>query len=233
VPRLVALATAAPEHAVPQARIRELVERLFEGGPAGYSGCSRCSITRGSRRRSVCMPLEWYTEPRTFAEQNALYVEHALRLGASAAAARWPRPGCRRRRWITSSSSRPRGWPRRASTRGCRWRSAAARLPPHARSGAWAARAAPPASRARATSRWPDPAAVVLLVAVELCSLTFRHADRDKRNLVATSLFSDGAGRRGHRRSGGPRRRGDPGARLARALELVAPAARCGRTHST
>jgi alkylresorcinol/alkylpyrone synthase len=28
---------------------------------------------------------------------------------------------------------------------------------------------------------------------VELCSLTFRHEDTDKRNLVATSLFADGA----------------------------------------
>jgi alkylresorcinol/alkylpyrone synthase len=33
----------------------------------------------------------------------------------------------------------------------------------------------------------------VLLVAVELCSLTFRLEDMDKRNLVATSLFADGA----------------------------------------
>src|SRR5262249_56237090 len=38
-----------------------------------------------------------------------------------------------------------------------------------------------------------DPNARVLLVAVELCSLTFRHEDLDKRNLVATSLFADGA----------------------------------------
>jgi alkylresorcinol/alkylpyrone synthase len=38
-----------------------------------------------------------------------------------------------------------------------------------------------------------DPAARVLLVALELCSLTFQRGDLDRRNLVATSLFSDGA----------------------------------------
>jgi alkylresorcinol/alkylpyrone synthase len=32
-----------------------------------------------------------------------------------------------------------------------------------------------------------------LLVVVELCALTFRHADRSKSNLVATALFGDGA----------------------------------------
>jgi alkylresorcinol/alkylpyrone synthase len=37
------------------------------------------------------------------------------------------------------------------------------------------------------------PGAVVLVVAVELCSLTFLKDDRSKRNLVATALFGDGA----------------------------------------
>src|SRR5204862_3728221 len=38
-----------------------------------------------------------------------------------------------------------------------------------------------------------DPGARVLLVALELCSLTFQAGDLSKRNLVATSLFGDGA----------------------------------------
>jgi alkylresorcinol/alkylpyrone synthase len=38
-----------------------------------------------------------------------------------------------------------------------------------------------------------DPSARVLLVALELCSLTFQPGDVSKRNLVATSLFGDGA----------------------------------------
>ena len=38
-----------------------------------------------------------------------------------------------------------------------------------------------------------DPGSKVLLLVVELCSLTFRHADRSKSNLVATALFGDGA----------------------------------------
>jgi alkylresorcinol/alkylpyrone synthase len=38
-----------------------------------------------------------------------------------------------------------------------------------------------------------DPSARVLLVALELCSLTFQPEDVTKRNLVAASLFADGA----------------------------------------
>ncbi len=37
-----------------------------------------------------------------------------------------------------------------------------------------------------------NPDAVILLIAVELCSLTFRRNDFSKSNFVATSLFSDG-----------------------------------------
>jgi alkylresorcinol/alkylpyrone synthase len=38
-----------------------------------------------------------------------------------------------------------------------------------------------------------DPSARVLLVALELCSLTFQPNDVSKRNVVAASLFGDGA----------------------------------------
>lgn len=37
-----------------------------------------------------------------------------------------------------------------------------------------------------------NPDAVVLFIAVELCSLTFRRNDMSKSNFIATSLFSDG-----------------------------------------
>jgi alkylresorcinol/alkylpyrone synthase len=47
-------------------------------------------------------------------------------------------------------------------------------------------------SRARAFAL-ADPGCHVLLIALELCSLTFQRNERSKRNLVAASLFADGA----------------------------------------
>lgn len=38
------------------------------------------------------------------------------------------------------------------------------------------------------------PSAIVLVVSVELCSLTFQHDDHSKSNLIGTSLFADGVG---------------------------------------
>ena len=44
-----------------------------------------------------------------------------------------------------------------------------------------------------ATLSRAKPERLYLLVVVELCGLTFRHADRSKSNLVTTALFGDGA----------------------------------------
>jgi alkylresorcinol/alkylpyrone synthase len=60
------------------------------------------------------------------------------------------------------------------------------------------------------------PGSRVLLVAVELCSLTFRLEDMDKRNLVATSLFADGAAAAVVEGADAPHRNGAHGA-----LELI------------
>ena len=220
VPRLIALATAAPEPLVPQARIRELVERLFEGGPAGHSRLLQVFDHSGIETRSVCMPLEWYTQPRTFAQQNALYVEHALRLGASAAsralaAAGLPASAVDHVVFVsTTGLATPSLDARISLALGCR--------PDCRRTPVWGlgcAGGAAGVARARDLAL-ADAASVVLLVAVELCSLTFRHADRDKRNLVATSLFSDGAAAAVI--TGAAARAGtSPETRPKRALELV------------
>jgi len=85
LPSLVAVATALPEHEAAQADARALVARMFQGTEAGSARLLKVFDHSGIERRSVCMPLEWYTASHTFEEQNALYVEHALRLGQAAA----------------------------------------------------------------------------------------------------------------------------------------------------
>ena len=192
-PRLVALATAAPEPLVPQATIRALVERLFAGGPAGQARLLQVFDHSAIDTRAVCMPLGWYTQSRSFREQNALYVEHALRLGADAAARALTGAGLEADAVdhivfvSTTGLATPSLDARLALALGCR---ADVRRTPIW--GLGCAGGAAGLARARDLAL-ADPGAIVLLVAVELCSLTFRHGDRDKRNLVATSLFSDGA----------------------------------------
>ena len=221
-PRLVALATAAPEPLVPQAVIRATVERLFANGSATLSRLLQVFDHSGIESRSVCMPLEWYAQPRTFGEQNELYIQHALRLGSDAASRALADAGLSGTHVdhivyvSTTGLATPSLDARLSLALGCR--------PDCRRTPLWGlgcAGGAAGVARARDLAL-ADPHAVVLLVAVELCTLTFRHSDRDARNLVATSLFSDGAAAAvvtGARAGAGTP---GPGARRRRPLELAA-----------
>ena len=141
----------------------------------------------------MCMPLEWYLADHDFAEKNALYVEHAVRLAGEATQLALRASGLEsadidRIVFVSSTGiATPsvdallatelgfRGDVRRTPVWGLGCAGGAAGL-------------AQAAEFARA-----DPSARVLLIALELCSLTFQRHDHSKRNLVAAALFGDGA----------------------------------------
>lgn len=192
-PRLIALGTAVPPHRVPQAAVRAMAERLFAGTDAGSSRLLRAFDHSGIATRHLVMPIEWYETPRTFAEQNALFVPHALALAREAAERALAECGLVAADLdhvmvvTTTGIATPSLDARLALALGCR---ADVRRTPIWGLGC----AAGTAGLARARDfALADPEARVLLVAVELCSLTFRPEDRDKRNLIAASLFADGA----------------------------------------
>jgi alkylresorcinol/alkylpyrone synthase len=192
-PRLAAIATAVPAHAATQAEARALVARMFHGSEAGSERLLAVFEHSGIERRHFCMPLDWYTHEHAFEEQNALYIEHALALGREAAERALGRAGITPRDLdhiiyvSTTGIATPSLDARLSLALGCR--------PECRRTPIWGlgcAGGAAGLARARDLAL-AEPSARVLLVAVELCSLTFRHEDMDKRNLVATSLFADGA----------------------------------------
>ena len=192
-PRLVSIATAVPGHEVTQADARALVARMFQGTEAGSARLLQVFEHSGIERRRVCMPLEWYVASHSFEEQNALYVEHALKLGRAAAEAALERAGLSAAEVdhvlfvSTTGIATPSLDARLSLALGCR--------PDCRRTPLWGlgcAGGAAGLSRARDLAL-ASSGARVLLVAVELCSLTFRREDVDKRNLVAASLFGDGA----------------------------------------
>ncbi len=192
-PRLVSLATAVPAHTVPQADLRALIERLFAGSEAGSKRLLQVFDHSGIEQRQLCMPLEWYAHERSFAEQNAHYVEHAVALAAEAARRALDAAGVGAHELdhvlVLSSTgiATPSLDARLSLVLGCR--------PGCRRTPVWGLGcAAGAAGLAHARDlALADPRARVLVVAVELCSLTFRREDLDKRNLVAASLFADGA----------------------------------------
>jgi alkylresorcinol/alkylpyrone synthase len=192
--RLVSLATAVPPHAVTQADAKEFARNLFrETLREDHDRLLAVFEHAGIRQRNVCAPLDWYASDHDFAEKNALYVENAVRLGVTVAERALSQVGVVPRDvdhlvFVSSTGiAAPSIDARLANALGLRG--------DFQRTPIWGlgcAGGAAGLSRARdfALAR---PGSRVLLIAIELCSLTFQRNDRSKRNLVAASLFGDGA----------------------------------------
>lgn len=192
-PRLIALATAVPPHVVLQNDVKRLAGRLFATATGPEERLLDVFDHAEIQRRHLCVPIDWLGEQHTFAEKNDLYIEHATRLGCDAALAAIGRAGLSARDvdHIVFVSSTGLATPSIdvliANQLGFRFD--VRRTPVW---GLGCAGGAVSLSRARDFAL-ADPAARVLLVALELCSLTFQPDDVSKRNIVAASLFADGA----------------------------------------
>jgi alkylresorcinol/alkylpyrone synthase len=144
-------------------------------------------------RRFLSCPVEWFCETHTFAERNAIYTQMACQLAAEAI------QQCLQQTNVTADQIDHLIF---VSTTGIATPSIDAHLinqlgfSSHIRRtpiwGLGCAGGVAGLSRAYEYATG-FPSSRVLLVAVELCSLTFRPQDRDKSNFIATSLFGDGA----------------------------------------
>ncbi len=193
VPRIRAVATAVPPHPVPQARAKAFAASFFESSFKNLSRLLPVFDNTHIQCRYLAQPPAWYARPHTFPEANALYETIALDLSVQAATAALERAE------VELDSV---GMVIFVSTTGLATPSLDAKLIQRlglslhtGRLPIWGlgcaggvAGVARAADLARAM-----PGRPVLLVAVELCSLTFQYNDRSKSNLIATSLFGDGA----------------------------------------
>jgi alkylresorcinol/alkylpyrone synthase len=193
-PRLLALATAVPAHALGQEEVAQRARYLFErDGDSDVERLMPVFANAGIATRYSSVPIEWYGQSHGWAERNALYLDHAARLLEQAARDCLDRAGFKASdvdAIVTVSTtgiatpsldallSGPLGL--RADTRrmpifglGC-----AGGVLGLARAADWA--------RAMPNAR-------VLYLVVELCALAFRKNDTSKSNIVATALFGDGA----------------------------------------
>src|ERR1700688_3935933 len=192
VPHLVALTTAVPAYRLDQEAVVERARRLFAGAPE-LDRLLPVFANSGIRRRYSAVPLDWFDEPHGWPERNRRYLETALALIESAAGRALDRAG------IAASQL---GAIVVVSTTGIATRSLDAMMieqidvPPTVRRlqifGLGCAGGVIGLARA-ATIAAAMPDKAVLLLVVELCSLTFRRGDRAKSNMVAAALFGDGA----------------------------------------
>jgi alkylresorcinol/alkylpyrone synthase len=192
LPRLAAMATAVPRYRLDQEAVIERVKRLFAGAPE-LARVLPVFANSGIRRRYSPAPLEWFDRPHGWADRNRLYLDASVELLETAAGRALDQAGL---------SVSEIGAIVVVSTTGIATPSLDAlmierlRLPPTVQRlpifGLGCAGGALGLARA-ATIAAAMPDKAVLLLVVELCSLSFRRSDDAKSSIVATALFGDGA----------------------------------------
>lgn len=194
-PRIASLTTALPPYVVEQHDARELARDLFGDMPGGgFRHLETVFDTVHVERRNVCAPPEWFREPHTFGERNDLYQQWAVDLGQEAAHKALADAGMEPADVgsilfvSTTGLATPTLDVRLANRLGIPGR----HLHRQAIFGRGCAGGVVGLAQAADRARL-DPSRPVLLVVVELCSLTYRKADLTAANVVSTALFGDGA----------------------------------------
>jgi alkylresorcinol/alkylpyrone synthase len=192
-PHLLSLATAVPHYRSEQADVRDAADRLFNRQSADLARLMPIFDNAGIKQRYACMPMEWYMEPHGWIERSRLYSEHAVDLLCEAAL-----------KALRLADLKPADIDTvvAVSTTGVVTPSLDAliierlglrrdtrRLPIF---GLGCAGGVTGLARAVDQAR-ALPGSRVLYLVVELCTLTFRHGDNSKSNVVASAIFGDGA----------------------------------------
>ncbi|ODN71852.1 type III polyketide synthase [Methylobrevis pamukkalensis] len=191
--QLHAIATAVPPTILDQETAADLARDTFADRFDDFDRIERVFRTSGIRKRHVAQPLDWYRAPHGWSDRNVAYLAGAEALFAEAterALQRAGLPAAAIDTVVTVSSTgiaTPSIEARAAERLGLR--PDVLRVPVFGH-GCGGGIAGLGIAGRLAEAR---PGSLVLLVAVELCSLSFRLDKLTKANIVATALFGDGA----------------------------------------
>lgn len=191
---ILSLATAVPPHKVLQSDVRDLVQNLFSGEYKGLDRLLPVFENTQIESRYFSKPLDWFAKQQRFVESSAAFVETAQNLITEAA-----------EHAITSANIKRNDIAMviAVSTTGISTPSLDAKLiqslhlPNTTKRvpiwGLGCAGGVAGLARASELARTLPEGKYALLVGVELCSLTFQRNDISKSNIIASSLFADGA----------------------------------------
>lgn len=198
IPKIASVGTYMPPFSLAQSDIEQLTKELFQDKFSKLERLLKVFGNGGIESRHLCMSPDWYRLDHTFEERNEMYIQLATAYSVEVI-----------QRCLTNPSFLQEGMSTEemdaiffVSSTGISTPSIDARvmntLPfsdQIVRSPIWGLGCA---GGAAGISRAYDyckayPKAKVLVVCVELCSLTFQKDDYTKSNLVGTSLFADGA----------------------------------------
>ncbi|WP_338749558.1 type III polyketide synthase [Bacillus sp. FJAT-52991] len=191
--KIIAVQTALPRHIVHQQEAKEMIYDVFQHTYPKIERLLSVFDNGGIDTRYLAKPLEWYKEKHSFEEKNQLFLEEAIKLGEEAIKGCLDQAGARYEDVDAIITVCTTGLA--APSLEARWIN---RLPfskKVMRLPIWGLGCGGGASGLARAHEYclAYPKANVLVVAVELCSLTFQVEDLSKSNLIGTSLFADGA----------------------------------------
>lgn len=198
MPKIISVAEAIPPFEIKQEQAMDFARELFSKSFKDIERLLKAFQNGQIEKRHFVKSIEWFKENRSFDEKNNAYIDAAVTLGKQAI------ENC-----LTSQTFLNREVACQEidaifyiSTTGIATPSIEARimnqLPFHLhtkRIPIWGLGCAGGAAGLARAFEYciAYPSAQVLVVSVELCSLTFQKNDLSKSNLIGTSLFADGA----------------------------------------
>jgi alkylresorcinol/alkylpyrone synthase len=190
---VLAVATAVPPYEIEQRAVAAAAQRIYGRTFARYPKLADVFVNAGIERRYSARPLEWLSAPHDWAERTEAYLESASELFIRTARAALDRAGISARdvdvvvtvssTGIATPSIEARVGPEMG------FRPSVMRVPIFGRGCAGGVSGLALGARlARA-----EPGEVVLVVVVELCTLTSRTDRGTKADVISSALFGDGA----------------------------------------
>lgn len=193
MPVIISIGTATPPYEIGQEETREFAGKFFAHSFNDLERLLKVFQSTKIEKRAFCMPHEWFEKEHSWEEKNALFVQNAICLSAEAINNCLQQVNLKPSEidiflFITSTGiSTPSIDAYLYNLLGMR--ANLIRLP------IWGLGCAGGVSGiARGMElALAIPESKILVCCVELCGLTFVYNDRSKANLIATSLFADGA----------------------------------------
>lgn len=190
--KIISAKTIEFEHKLNQDRIKEYAENMFKDSFPDIGRLLPAFDNTNIKTRNFCAPMEFFSKDWSFSHKNKMFTDIAIEYGSRAIECNFNDNGIDKKD-ITDIIY--------VNTTGLTTPSLDAYLINKLnlredinRYPLWGLGCAGGVSGiAKAkTICYANPDAVVILIGVELCTLTFRRNDLSKSNFIATSLFSDG-----------------------------------------
>lgn len=197
MPSIISIAEVVPRNEMKQDQVSAFARELFSQTFKDIERLLKAFQNGQIEKRHFAKSIDWYKQDRTFEEKNKAYIDEAVELGKAAI-----------EKCLSNNRFLKKNVPYEEidaiffiSTTGMATPSIEARImnqlafSPHTkRTPVWGLGCAGGAAGLSRAYEYclAFPKAKVLVLSVELCSLTFQRNDHSKSNLIGTSLFADG-----------------------------------------